>query len=103
MKTARDVEDEAAKWLVLNDKSLRRPEEIAAFEAWLAADARHRAAYLRLKAAWRKASVLFARRRPYDGSVDIDLLQPEAPQHASSGPLAFGLAALAVVALIALG
>lgn len=101
-KTARDVEDEAAKWLVLNDKSILRPEEIAAFEAWLAADARHRAAYLRLKAAWRRTDQL-RRLRPYDDAVDEDLLAPEEPQHASRGPLAFGVAAFAVVALIALG
>ncbi|MGH8308976.1 MAG: FecR/PupR family sigma factor regulator, partial [Steroidobacteraceae bacterium] len=82
MKTARDVEDEAAKWLVLNDKSLRRPEEIAAFEAWLAADVRHRAAYLRLKAGWRRADQL-RRLRPHDDAVDEDLLQAEEPQHAS--------------------
>ena len=103
MQTASDVEDEAAKWVVRNEIPDQHSGEIARFEAWFAADVRHRAAYLRLQAAWRRTSVLFARRRPYSGAVNIDLLKDEMPEREPRGPLSLRLAAVAAVAFIAIG
>jgi transmembrane sensor len=73
MSTASDLEAQAATWLIRREAPDFTAEESAAFDAWLAADARHRAAYLRLEAAWRRADLL-SRLRPLDGTVDENLL-----------------------------
>ncbi|WP_129781953.1 FecR family protein [Peristeroidobacter soli] len=74
MKSGTDVDDQAARWLVCRD----RMEECATtrrdFEAWLAADARHRTAYLALERAWRSADGLKSW-RPGDASVDPGVLR----------------------------
>jgi transmembrane sensor len=81
MTTASDLESQAAAWLVRRDSGELSPEEQAEFDAWLSADPRARAAYVRLEAAWTRASGLMRRLRPLDGEVNIDLLErsPLAP------------------------
>ena len=73
MSTASDIEEQAAAWLVRREAPDFTAQEREAFEAWLAADSRHRAAYVRLESAWRRADRL-SRLRPLDGHVDEDLL-----------------------------
>jgi transmembrane sensor len=58
MAKAADIEAQAATWLVRVDAGELPEEQQAAFEAWQEADPRHRAAYLRLAAAWRRADRL---------------------------------------------
>ncbi|HET8897924.1 MAG TPA: DUF4880 domain-containing protein, partial [Rhodanobacteraceae bacterium] len=55
---SRQIEAEAARWLVRSDK----PDfsDHAALAAWLASDTAHRVAWLRLKSAWQAASRLHA-------------------------------------------
>ncbi len=48
--------------------------EQAEFDAWMDADPRARAAYVRLELAWKRADGL-RRLRPLDGDVDADLLE----------------------------
>lgn len=73
MSTASDIEEQAAAWLVRREAPDFTAQEREAFEAWLEADSRHRAAYVRLESAWRRADRL-SRLRPLDGRVDEDLL-----------------------------
>jgi len=73
MSTASDFEAQAATWLVRRESSDFSEQEKQAFDAWLQADARHQAAYVRLEAAWRRADRL-NKLRPLDGAVDEDLL-----------------------------
>jgi len=58
MTKAADIETQAAHWLVRQDAAALSEEQQTAFEAWQQADARHRAAYLRLAAAWQSANRL---------------------------------------------
>jgi transmembrane sensor len=58
MSKAADIETQAATWLVRQDAGELSPEQQHAFDAWQGADARHRAAYLRLAAAWHRADRL---------------------------------------------
>lgn len=73
------IKDQAAQWLVRREAARTDATLRAEFETWLRADVHHRAAYLRLEAAWRRADVLMKRMRPFDGTVDADLLAPDAP------------------------
>jgi len=73
MNKATQFEAEAAAWLVRREAPDFSARDQAEFEAWADADARHRAAYVRLEAAWRRADKL-NRLRPLDGAVDEDLL-----------------------------
>src|SRR4051812_23814736 len=68
------IEQKAAEWVTRID--LRgTPEEWAALDVWLAASPRHRAAFLRLSVAWRRADGL-RKLAPLRGAVDEDLLDP---------------------------
>ena len=58
MANETEVEAQAATWLVRRDAGEPSLSQNEAFEAWLAADPRHRAAYLRLEAAWSRADRL---------------------------------------------
>ncbi len=51
------------------------PEEWTALDAWLNTSPRHRAAFLRLSVAWRRADAL-KKLAPLSGVVDADLLDP---------------------------
>ncbi|HVY79756.1 MAG TPA: FecR domain-containing protein [Steroidobacteraceae bacterium] len=73
MSTASDIEAQAAAWLVRRDGERFSAADQQAFDAWMAADPRHRAAYLRIEQAWRRTDRL-NRLRPLDGKVDEDLL-----------------------------
>jgi len=73
MNKATQFEAEAAAWLVRREAPGFSARDQAEFDAWAEADARHRAAYVRLEAAWRRADKL-NRLRPLDGAVDEDLL-----------------------------
>jgi ferric-dicitrate binding protein FerR (iron transport regulator) len=71
---AGEIEQQAAEWVARID--LRgTPEEWAALDAWLAATPRHRAAFLRLSVAWRRADQL-KKLAPSNGAVDPDLFDP---------------------------
>src|SRR5690348_11357979 len=73
MSIASEFEAQAAAWLVRREDASFSAADQAAFEAWMAADPRHRASYVRLENAWRRADRL-NRLRPLDGKVDEDLL-----------------------------
>jgi transmembrane sensor len=79
-----DIEARAGRWILKRDRDEITAEERAAFESWLAADSRHRAAFLRLNGAW-QASVGLTAWRPSDGSVELDVLASAArrptPRH----------------------
>jgi len=51
------IETEAARWLI-QVESAGSPEKWAALDSWLASSLRHRAAFLRLSAAWRRVERL---------------------------------------------
>jgi transmembrane sensor len=71
---ANEIEQQAAEWVARID--LRgTPEEWSALDAWLNTSPRHRAAFLRLSVAWRRADEL-KRLAPVGGVVDPDLLDP---------------------------
>jgi len=57
-KTAASIEDQAAQWLARQDGAPLGASAQAQLEAWLEADVHHRVAYLRLRAAWRRADAL---------------------------------------------
>lgn len=76
MNSAADVEAQAAVWIARCDA--RGGEKDAELAAWLIADPRHRAAYLRLAHAWERTQRL-SRLRPADRSIDPDLLAPPRP------------------------
>lgn len=69
------------------------PEEWTALDAWLNTSPRHRAAFLRLSVAWRRADEL-KKLAPLSGVVDPDLLDPArsrtAPSEAATAPHATG-------------
>jgi transmembrane sensor len=101
MTNAADIEAQAACWLARRDAAGEHGET-RDFAAWLAADPRHRAAYLRLAAAWERSARLRLL-RPDSGPVNPDLLM----RVHSSGrwsrrgrPLAIA-AGLAVIAIAA--
>src|SRR6185295_17257162 len=71
---ANEIEQQAAQWVARID--LRgTPEEWTALDAWLNTSPRHRAAFLRLSVAWRRADEL-KKLAPLSGVVDPDLLDP---------------------------
>jgi len=74
MTTASEFEQQASAWLVRRDRGALPAEQEAAFHAWMGADPRNRAAYLRLESAWKRTDNL-RRLRPLDGPVNEDLLE----------------------------
>ncbi len=77
MSEAADIEAEAAAWIARSD-ARGGADQDPQLAAWLIADPRHRAAYLRLAHAWERSQRL-ARLRPADRSIDPDLLAPPRP------------------------
>jgi transmembrane sensor len=75
MKTASDIDKEAAAWISRRDASRGAEAVEREFAAWIEADIRHRVAYLRLNAAWERTR-LAERFRPLDGPIDRSLLAP---------------------------
>ena len=76
MRSAEDIEAQAAQWIARCDHGANDSD--AGLVAWLSADPRHRAAYLRLAEAWRRSERL-QRLRPTEGVIDPDLLAPPRP------------------------
>ncbi len=73
-RRASEIEQQAAEWVARID--LRgTPDEWTALDAWLNTSPRHRAAFLRLSVAWRRADEL-KKLAPLSGVVDPDLLDP---------------------------
>jgi transmembrane sensor len=102
---ANDIESEAADWLIRleGDPS---PQMRANFDAWLAADPRNQAAFIRLEQTWSRADIL-NRLRPLDGAVDEMVLDKfgvptplfEAPKKKPRNPLLAVAATLLIVAV----
>ena len=89
-----DIEHDASRWLAARDAGATSPAQTAEFNRWLEADIRHRVAYLRLEANWRRISKL-SELRPLDRDVDPDLLK----QRRSRAPWAFAAAAALLLAI----
>lgn len=100
MKTASDIEKEAAAWIARRDASHGADAVEREFEAWIEVDIRHRVAYLRLNAAWKK-TLLAEKLRPLDGPIDRNLLAPAEP--VARRRFTTWLAAVAAVMLISVG
>lgn len=73
VQEAGDLERQAVAWLVRCEASDCSAEERARLQAWLASP-RHRAAYVRMRAAWSQADQLRCLQPP-DGDVNPDLLE----------------------------
>lgn len=69
-----EIEQEASRWLAARDAGATSPAQTGEFNRWLEADIRHRVAYLRLEANWRRVARL-KDLRPLDRDVDPDLLK----------------------------
>jgi transmembrane sensor len=89
-----EIEREASRWLAARDAGATTPAQVAEFERWLDADIRHRVAWLRLDAAWRRTDRL-QELRPLDRDVDPDLLKTRTLRR--SGPLAAAAALLLAI------
>ena len=76
-RKADQIEQEASDWLVKIDRD-GALENSRALSAWLGANPRHRAAFLRISTAWRRADALRRFADPNEAE-DIDLLAPERP------------------------
>jgi transmembrane sensor len=94
MNRAELIDQEASRWLVSGDAGTRSPEDACAFQQWLDADIRHRVAYLKLEATWRRGDRL-RDLRPLDRTIDADLLAP--PRRHWSLALAAGVLIMLVV------
>jgi transmembrane sensor len=102
MKTADDIDREAATWIAREDAASATDGAKAALDAWLSADVRHRAAYLRMKNAWGR-SLMAERLRPLNGPIDRDLLAPPRAAPRSRAPRWVALAAAIAVVCVGLG
>jgi len=71
-KTAAAINEAAAIWLLRLEASASS-ELRKDFQKWLDEEPRHRAAFVRIKFAW-YTSERFRLLRPFDGSVDEDLI-----------------------------
>ncbi len=74
IETAEQIEQTAAGWVTRIDL-YGTPDEWARLDAWLAASPKHRAAFLRLSVAWRRADQL-KNLAALGTDVDADLLDP---------------------------
>jgi transmembrane sensor len=93
-----DIEHDASRWLAARDAGATSPEQTAEFNRWLEADIRHRVAYLRLEAHWKRIAKL-KELRPLDRGIDPDLLKARTVRR--TWP--FAIAASLLVALAAGG
>jgi transmembrane sensor len=85
----------ASRWLAARDAGPFTPAESDEFNHWLDADIRHRVAYLRMEANWRRAERL-RELKPLDNRIQADLLAKPAKRR---WPMA--LAASVLVAALA--
>lgn len=86
MTTANQIEAEAVSWLLDPEAMDCTPEWHAARDQWLAADPRHRKAYLLMHQCYEKADAL-QRFRPADGTLDMDITRKCSVLHAPEGLL----------------
>lgn len=86
--SADTIDLQASRWLASRDARPDDAELTTAFDQWLHADIRHRVAYLKLEAAWRRGDKL-RELRPLDRGVNPDLLRP--PRRYWSVAIAAGL------------
>jgi transmembrane sensor len=93
---AEEIDQHASRWLASRDARAPTLEEEAAFSQWLQDDIRHRVAYLKLEASWKRADKLRGL-RPLDRDVDPDLLKPARRR------LPLAMAASLVAALVVAG
>jgi transmembrane sensor len=70
------IDHQASRWLSRRDARTPSAEDEAAFDRWVAADIRHRVAYLRLEGTWKRSDRL-CDLRPLDRAVDPDLLRKQ--------------------------
>lgn len=91
------IELQASRWLAAQDSGVLSREQAWEFNRWLDADIRHRVAYLRLEATWRRAERL-RDLKPLDRVANPDLLAKPTRRR---WPVA--LAASLVIALFAGG
>ena len=115
MTDSRQIEQQAADWLVRRDAGDWAPHDQQALEAWLSASARHKVAFLRLESAWAEAGRLqaFAAGLPAGGPpprVATDTLAlPDlrglrfAPRRATAQPGRWRHAIAATLAVLAVG
>jgi len=61
------INEQAARWAVRTDPGPLRPEEQDEFDSWLAADSRHRGAYVRARSRWVDFDRLAALNGPRSG------------------------------------
>lgn len=95
-ESAKTVRMEAASWLERRLRSEWNEEDQAAFEAWLKADPTNMVSFLRVEAAWNRASRLGALRKP------MRVTAPAAPQRRSTTRL-FNIVAASAAAIAAMG
>jgi transmembrane sensor len=97
------IEAVAASWILRRENGPLAPQDRASLEGWLAADSRHRAAYLRLNEAWQFSAGLKSWRRA-DEPVNPDLLvaRGAAVRRFPRWPLAFaaGIGVIVAVGLL---
>jgi transmembrane sensor len=86
MTAGNDIPDAAAAWLVRLE-SQTTPQMWDEFQAWIEADKRHEAAFIRLRTAWTRCD-RFKLLRPADGRVDRNLLAGLSPPAVESNSLA---------------
>lgn len=89
------IDARAGRWLAARDAGTSTPQEAQEFQQWLDSDIRHRVAYLRIEASWRRADRLVDL-RPLDRVVNADLLAP--PASRARWPLALAACLVAVMA-----
>lgn len=73
MSAAERIEEEASRWLATRDTRDAAAND-QDFDRWLGADIRHRVAYRKLEAAWRRSERL-RELKPLDRAADPDLLK----------------------------
>lgn len=99
-RATEQIEAQAAAWVLKRDRGELSREDRATLEAWLMADSRHRAAYLRLDHAWRCTAGLKTW-RPRDGVVDADVLVRAAASRSGCIPARRWVAVSALALIIA--
>lgn len=99
MASAREIEEQAAKWLIELDAGAT-PAEWARLTQWLSSNPRHRVAYLRLSRAWNQSDAL-RRLRPLDCRVDANLLAPVSSPSRWRGVAIASVLAVVVCGLVA--
>jgi transmembrane sensor len=72
MQNSRDIEAQAARWLIRLDRE-NSVEVRAEFQEWLASGSRNRATFVRLEKSWRRADYL-KNVKPLDGEVNENVL-----------------------------